>query len=239
MLAIAGVHPVFRYKQRQNEIVTLNCVSRTRFRKAGERRKRRGRWINLLIQLTGTLDKLVAAKQQRLARTAAHDQSDASDTSLTTPGVSVCILFVVPVRLLLIDLVTRMQVCVCIREATSAPRESPRRSFTTVWSVDCSVNETVREVVVSSWCRQKIPYDSKGGKKRARVLWLDWKLNLGVGIDIPSRSRLCGPDLQTLQQLRSSMDFRGRDRFWHSGDFRHRFERRTYIGGLIAPDSKQ
>src|SRR6266480_1853748 len=29
---------------------TLNCVSRTRFRKAGERRKRRGRCTNLLIK---------------------------------------------------------------------------------------------------------------------------------------------------------------------------------------------
>ncbi len=46
---------------------TLNCVSRTRFRKAAEHRKRRGRCTNLLMQRDGTLAKL-GRKQAAEAR---------------------------------------------------------------------------------------------------------------------------------------------------------------------------
>src|SRR6266404_7907898 len=42
---------------------TLNCVSRTRFRKGGERRKRRGRCTNLLMRRGYARDASVASKR--------------------------------------------------------------------------------------------------------------------------------------------------------------------------------
>src|SRR5437667_12492727 len=42
---------------------TLNCVSRTRFRKGGERRKRRGRCTNLFMRRGYARDATVASKR--------------------------------------------------------------------------------------------------------------------------------------------------------------------------------
>jgi len=88
-----------------------------------------------------------------------------------------------------------------------------------VWSV-IAPSRNVRKVVVVVGGADKKFRDSKGGKKKGQSALAGWKLNLGVGMIIPSRSRLVRTDWQTLQQLRSSTGFPAVvDRFWHSGDF--------------------
>ena len=94
----------------------------------------------------------------------------------------------------------------------------------------------VRKVVVSSVVPAKNSAVSKAAKKKAEVLWLDWKLNLGVGIDYP-KPQLIGAD--RLANAAAVAELYGFPAivvdFGTAVTFDIVSERRTYVGGVIAP----
>jgi type III pantothenate kinase len=94
----------------------------------------------------------------------------------------------------------------------------------------------VRKVVVSSVVPAKNSAISKATKKRAEVLWLDWKLNLGVGIDYPQPQSI-GAD--RLANAAAVAEIYGSPAivvdFGTAVTFDIVSERRTYVGGVIAP----
>lgn len=93
----------------------------------------------------------------------------------------------------------------------------------------------VRKVVVSSVVPAKNSAISKATKKRADVLWLDWKLNLGVGIDYPKPQSI-GAD--RLANAAAVVELYGSPAvvvdFGTAVTFDIISERRAYIGGVIA-----
>jgi type III pantothenate kinase len=95
---------------------------------------------------------------------------------------------------------------------------------------------TVRKVVVSSVVPAKNSAISKAAKKKVKVLWLDWKLNLGVGIDYP-KPKSIGAD--RLANAAAVAELYGSPAvvvdFGTAVTFDIISERRTYVGGVIAP----
>jgi type III pantothenate kinase len=96
--------------------------------------------------------------------------------------------------------------------------------------------EKARKVVVSSVVPAKNAVISKAAKKRVNVLWLDWKLNLGVGIDYPKPQSI-GAD--RLANAAAVVELYGFPAvvvdFGTAVTFDIVSERRTYVGGVIAP----
>ncbi|PYJ70964.1 MAG: type III pantothenate kinase [Verrucomicrobia bacterium] len=94
----------------------------------------------------------------------------------------------------------------------------------------------VRKVVVSSVVPAKNSVISKAAQKKAPVLWLNWKLKLGVGIDYP-RPQSIGAD--RLANAAAVAELLGVPAivvdFGTAVTFDIVSERRTYIGGVIAP----
>ena len=94
----------------------------------------------------------------------------------------------------------------------------------------------VRKVVVSSVVPTKNSAIAKAARKRARVLWLDWKLNLGVGIDYPKPQSIGADRLANAAAVAELYGFPAVViDFGTAVTFDIVSERRTYIGGLIAP----
>lgn len=91
-------------------------------------------------------------------------------------------------------------------------------------------------MVVSSVVPAKTPSIIKAAKKRANVLWLDSKLNLGVGIDYP-KPRSIGAD--RLANAAAATELYGFPAvvvdFGTAVTFDVISERRAYVGGVIAP----
>ena len=94
----------------------------------------------------------------------------------------------------------------------------------------------VRKVIVSSVVPAKNSAIIKAAKKRANVLWLDSKLNLGVGIDYPKPGSI-GAD--RLANAAAAAELYGFPAvvvdFGTAVTFDIVSERRTYVGGVIAP----
>src|ERR1700757_3126560 len=94
----------------------------------------------------------------------------------------------------------------------------------------------VRKVVVSSVVPEKNSAVLKAPNKKANVLLLDWKLNLGVGIDYPKPQSI-GAD--RLANAAAVMELYGFPAivvdFGTAVTFDIVSERRAYIGGVIAP----
>src|SRR5207245_7816814 len=97
-------------------------------------------------------------------------------------------------------------------------------------------NRKVRRVVVSSVVPAKNSAISAATRKKAKVLWLDSKLDLGVGIDYP-RPQSIGAD--RLANAAAVAELLGVPAivvdFGTAVTFDIVSERRTYIGGVIAP----
>jgi len=93
----------------------------------------------------------------------------------------------------------------------------------------------VRKVVVSSVVPEKKSVVAKAAKW-ANVLWLDWRLNLGVGIDYPKPQSI-GAD--RLANAAAVAELYGSPAvvvdFGTAVTFDIVSERRTYVGGVIAP----
>ena len=94
----------------------------------------------------------------------------------------------------------------------------------------------VRKVVVSSVVPAKNCAISRAVGKKAKVIWLDWKLKLGVGIDYP-KPRTIGAD--RLANAVAVAELYGFPAivvdFGTAVTFDIVSERRTYAGGVIAP----
>jgi type III pantothenate kinase len=94
----------------------------------------------------------------------------------------------------------------------------------------------VQKVVVSSVVPAKNALISKAAYKKASLLWLDWKLKLGVRIDYP-KSQCIGAD--RLANAAAVAELYGYPSivvdFGTAVTFDVVSERRAYIGGVIAP----
>jgi type III pantothenate kinase len=94
----------------------------------------------------------------------------------------------------------------------------------------------VRKVIVSSVVPAKNSAISKAAHNKAQVLWLDWKLNLGVAIDYPKPESI-GAD--RLANAAAVVELYGCPAivvdFGTAVTFDVVSERRSYLGGVIAP----
>jgi type III pantothenate kinase len=94
----------------------------------------------------------------------------------------------------------------------------------------------VRKVVVSSVVPAKNSAVSKAAKKKANVLWLDWKLKLGVGIDYPKPQSVGADRLANAAAVAELYGFPAIVvDFGTAVTFDIVSERRSYVGGVIAP----
>jgi type III pantothenate kinase len=94
----------------------------------------------------------------------------------------------------------------------------------------------VKKLVVSSVVPAKNSAISKAAHKKTQVLWLDWKLKLGVTIDYPKPGSI-GAD--RLANAAAVVELYGSPAivvdFGTAVTFDVVSERRSYIGGVIAP----
>ena len=94
----------------------------------------------------------------------------------------------------------------------------------------------VRKMVVSSVVPAINSAISRVAKKKAKVLWLDWRLKLGVGIDYPKPQSI-GAD--RLANAAAVAELYGCPAivvdFGTAVTFDVVSERRAYVGGVIAP----
>ncbi len=122
------------------------------------------------------------------------------------------------------------------RRSVSAPARISTGELTSAVVAGFFRKRKVRKVVVSSVVPEKNSAISKAAKKRAKVLWLDWKLNLSVGIDYPKPQSI-GAD--RLANAAAAAELYGFPAvvvdFGTAVTFDIVSERRTYVGGVIAP----
>jgi type III pantothenate kinase len=94
----------------------------------------------------------------------------------------------------------------------------------------------VRKVVVSSVVPKKNSAISKAANKNAKVLWLNWRTNMGIEIDYP-RPQSIGAD--RLANAAAVAELYGCPAivvdFGTAVTFDVISERRAYVGGVIAP----
>jgi len=94
----------------------------------------------------------------------------------------------------------------------------------------------VRKVVVSSVVPEKDSAISKAAHNKTKVLWLDWRMNLGVAIDYPKPQSI-GAD--RLANAAAVAELYGYPAivvdFGTAVTFDVVSERRAYVGGVIAP----
>ena len=118
----------------------------------------------------------------------------------------------------------------------SAPARIATSKLSSSVVVEFLAQRTVRKVVVSSGVPAKNSVISNAAKKKANVLWLDWKLKLGVGIDYPQPQSI-GAD--RLANAAAVVELYGFPAivvdFGTAVTFDIVSERRTYVGGVIAP----
>ncbi len=94
----------------------------------------------------------------------------------------------------------------------------------------------VRKVVVSSVVPEKNSAVLKAANKKANVLRLDWKLNLGVGIDYPKPQSIGADRLANAAAVAELYGFPAIVvDFGTAVTFDIVSDRRTYVGGVIAP----
>lgn len=122
------------------------------------------------------------------------------------------------------------------KRRVSAPIRISTGQLTSAFVAGFFKKRKVRKVVVSSVVPAKNPSIIKAARKRVQVLWLDSKLNLGVGIDYP-RPRSIGAD--RLANAAAVAELYGFPAvvvdFGTAVTFDVISERRAYVGGVIAP----
>ena len=94
----------------------------------------------------------------------------------------------------------------------------------------------VRQVVVSSVVPAKNSAISRAVGKKAKTIWLDWKLKLGLGIDYPKPQSIGADRLANAVAVAELYGFPAIVvDFGTAVTFDIVSERRTYVGGVIAP----
>ena len=122
------------------------------------------------------------------------------------------------------------------RERVSNPVRIPTAGLSSGMVAEFLRQRQVRKVVVSSVVPTKNSAISKAAHNKAQVLWLDWKLKLGVAIEYPKPQSI-GAD--RLANATAVAEFYGCPAivvdFGTAVTFDVVSERRSYIGGVIAP----
>jgi type III pantothenate kinase len=122
------------------------------------------------------------------------------------------------------------------KRRVSAPVRISTGELTSAFVAGFFKKRKVRKVVVSSVVPAKNSAIIEAAKKRVNVLWLDSKLNLGVGIDYP-KPRSIGAD--RLANAAAAAELYGFPAvvvdFGTAVTFDVISERRAYVGGVIAP----
>jgi type III pantothenate kinase len=122
------------------------------------------------------------------------------------------------------------------KRRVSAPVRISTGELTSAFVAGFFKKRKVRKVVVSSVVPAKNSAIIEAAKKRVNVLWLDSKLNLGVGIDYP-KPRSIGAD--RLANAAAAVELYGFPAvvvdFGTAVTFDVISERRMYVGGVIAP----
>ncbi|MGC2627173.1 MAG: type III pantothenate kinase [Candidatus Udaeobacter sp.] len=122
------------------------------------------------------------------------------------------------------------------RERVSNPTRIPTSEISSSVVAEFLSRRQVNKVVVSSVVPTKNSAISKAARNKAQVLWLAWKLKLGVAIDYPKPQSI-GAD--RLANAAAVADLYGCPAivvdFGTAVTFDVVSERRSYIGGVIAP----
>src|SRR5947208_15857005 len=122
------------------------------------------------------------------------------------------------------------------KKRVSAPARVSTGDLTSAVVAGFLKKRKVREVVASSVVPEKTSAVLKAANKRLNVLWLDWKLNLGVGIDYPKPQSIGADRLANAAAVAELYGFPAivAD-FGTAVTFDIVSDRRTYVGGVIAP----
>ena len=122
------------------------------------------------------------------------------------------------------------------KERVSNPTRIPTSEVSSSVVAELLRRRQVNKVVVSSVVPTKNSAISKAAHNKAQVLWLDWKLKLGVTIDYPKPQSI-GAD--RLANAAAVADLYGCPAivvdFGTAVTFDVVSERHSYIGGVIAP----
>jgi type III pantothenate kinase len=122
------------------------------------------------------------------------------------------------------------------RERVSNPTRIPTSGLSSRVVAEFLRRRNVKKLVVSSVVPTKESAISKAAHNKAQVLWLDWKLNLGVTIDYPKPESI-GAD--RLANAAAVAELYGWPAivvdFGTAATFDVVSEGRKYIGGVIAP----
>ena len=126
------------------------------------------------------------------------------------------------------------------RERLSNPARIPTSELSRSVVAEFLRRRQVKKLVVSSVVPTKNSAISKAARNRAQVLWLDWKLKLGITIDYPKPQSI-GAD--RLANAAAVADLYGCPAivvdFGTAVTFDVVSGGRSYIGGVIAPGLKR
>jgi type III pantothenate kinase len=122
------------------------------------------------------------------------------------------------------------------RQRVSTPARIPTSELSNSVVAEFLRRRTVNKLVISSVVPAKNSEISKAAHNTAKVLWLNWKLKLGVAIDYPKPQSIGADRLANAAAVADlygcpaiAMDF------GTAVTFDVISERRRYIGGVIAP----
>jgi type III pantothenate kinase len=122
------------------------------------------------------------------------------------------------------------------KRRVSAPARTATRELSSDVVSGFLAQRKVQKVVVSSVVPAKNSAISRAVGKKAKVIWLDWKVKLGLGIDYP-KPRSIGAD--RLANAVAVAELYGFPAivvdFGTAVTFDIVSQRRTYVGGVIAP----
>jgi type III pantothenate kinase len=122
------------------------------------------------------------------------------------------------------------------KKRVSAPARISTSDVTSAVVARFLKKRKVRKVVVSSVVPEKNAAVLKAANKKANVLRLDWKLNLGVGIDYPKPQSIGADRLANAAAVAELYGFPAIVvDFGTALTFDIVSDRRTYVGGVIAP----
>ena len=122
------------------------------------------------------------------------------------------------------------------KKRVSAPVRIPTAEFSSTVVTRFLRQRQVEKVVVSSVVPAENPAISKAAHNKAKVLWLNWKLKLGVAIDYPKPQSIGADRLANAAAVAELYRFPAIVvDFGTAVTFDVVSERRTYIGGVIAP----
>lgn len=122
------------------------------------------------------------------------------------------------------------------KKRVSAPARISTSDVTSAVVARFLKKRKVRKVVVSSVVPEKNSAVLKAADKKANVLRLDWKLNLGVGIDYPNPQSIGADRLANAAAVAELYGFPAIVvDFGTAVTFDIVSDRRTYVGGVIAP----